>query len=156
MSNNQQTEEHIRCCIIQHFELPFCLIKHATNPTINCTYPCTQILYCTPHTVYAPQNTNSIAHPFRWSPFLINYFPHWEQMVPFGQMVERWGREVRSGNFPANAGSASVCVCACTDAYVMLKDTFIWTDLLWWSQASLSIYDPCGLHTCRRWHNIQH
>lgn len=34
-------------------------------------------------------------------------------MVQFGQMVERRGREVRSRNFTANAGSASVCVCVC-------------------------------------------
>ncbi len=159
MSNNQHTKEH-SCCINEHFELTFCSIKHATNPTINCTYPCTlnTVLYTTQSACAQDYqqypSSFQVKAPSSSITFLIGN--RWCRSVKWSRDEhEKWGVET-SQQMLALQVCVCVRVCVCIDAHVMLKDTFMCTDLLWWSQASFSIYDPCGLQTCRRWHNIQH
>lgn len=87
------------CCIIQHFEFPLCSIKHATNPTSDCTHK-----HCTVHHIQ-----HSVSHPFRWCPVLINHFPRWEQMAPFGSRTRSEERKTSQLMRPLH-------MCVCTEA----------------------------------------
>lgn len=123
------------------FWTPLMVSKTCVNENV-CTCPCPQTLHCIPHMTHVARlkPPSSISHPLRSIAVLIRN--RWCGSVKWSRDEDaKWG-----------AGTVCVSVCVSTDAYAMLKDTFIWPDLLWWSQALLSIYDPCGLYACCRWH----